>query len=208
MKKCPPGKFCISNIHLLFLVIIVLIVFYLCYINNSNNSINIKQEIVNPASNQTNNNNNATGYSFPNFLPNFIPNLPYNNWAPDVLLNPYAPPLKDNRYFIPFNVPTNIGYVNANYRQVGILTPLNKKNNNNKILSLMGRPLYTNRNLWQYYTISNQHNNVKLPIIINGKNATNDYGVNEIYTNDVVFVEGYQHKFKVTVYENNGISYL
>lgn len=205
MKKCPPGKICISNIHLFFLVIIGIIVIYLCYIHNANNSINIKQEVVNPSSNQTNNN---PGYIFPNFLPNFIPNIPYNNWAPDVLLNPYVPPLKDNRYFIPFNIPTNIGYVNTNYRQIGILTPLNKKNNNNKILSLMGRPLYTNRNLWQYYTISNQHNNVKLPIIVNGKNATNDYGVNEIYTNDIVFVEGYQHKFKVTVYENNGISYL
>ena len=72
----------------------------------------------------------------------------------------------------------------------------------------MGRPLFTNRDKWQYYTISNQHNNVKLPIIFKKKNGLNDYGVDQIYTGDIVFVEGYKQSFKATIYENDTIRYL
>ena len=145
------------------------------------------------------------------------PNYPYNNIPTDVLLNPYSPPLRDERFLIPqinyipagtipINVSTNIGAVDTNYRQVGIITSTSSKNK--EVLSLMGRPVFNNRNLWQYYTISNQHNNVKLPIKVKGKNATTEYGVDKIYTNDNIFVEGYDENYKVTVYENDTIKYL
>ena len=145
------------------------------------------------------------------------PNYPYNNIPTDVLLNPYSPPLRDERFLIPqinyipsgtipINVSTNIGAVDTNYRQVGIITSTSSKNK--EVLSLMGRPVFNNRNLWQYYTISNQHNNVKLPIKFKGKNATTEYGVDKIYTNDNIFVEGYDENYKVTVYENDTIKYL
>jgi hypothetical protein len=142
----------------------------------------------------------------------FIPSWPYTNLpANDVLLNPYAPPLSDERYMVPnvmpINVPTNIGAVSATYRQMGILTPF-QKSSDDKILPLMGRPLFVNRDKWQYYTISNQHNNVKLPIIFKKKNGLNDYGVDQIYNGDLVYVEGYQHSFKATIYENDTIRYL
>ena len=132
-----------------------------------------------------------------------LPNLPVN----DVLLNPYSPPLSDQRYLVPINVPTNIGSVNTNYRQMGILTPFNESSTD-KILQLMGRPIFLNRDKWQYYTISNQHNNVKLPIIFNKKNGLNDYGVDQIYTGDVVYVEGYKQSFTATIYETDTIRYL
>jgi hypothetical protein len=141
-----------------------------------------------------------------------VPSWPYTNLpANDVLLNPYAPPLSDERYMVPnavpINVPTNIGAVSATYRQMGILTPF-QQSSTDKILSLMGRPLFVNRDKWQYYTISNQHNNVKLPIIFKKKNGLNDYGVDQIYNGDIVYVEGYQHSFKATIYENDTIRYL
>ncbi len=126
-------------------------------------------------------------------------NLPVN----DVLLNPYSPPLRDERYLVP--VSTNS--VNTNYRQIGILTPLNESSTD-KILQLMGRPLFVKRDKWQYYTISNQHNNVKLPIIFNKKNALNDYGIDQLYTGDVVYVEGYKQSFTATIYETDTIKYL
>jgi hypothetical protein len=145
----------------------------------------------------------------------FFPSWPYTNdygyeYGPqDVLSNPRAPPLKDERYFVPINVSTNIGATppNTEYRQMGILTPLNGTNKDN-ILPLMGRPLFTNRNKWQYYTISNQHNNVKLPISFKGRSALNDYGVDQIFARDTVYVEGYNEPFKVTMYENDTIKYL
>jgi len=132
---------------------------------------------------------------------------------PDVLLNPYSPPLRDERYLpnpfmgMPINISTNPGAVDTSYRQVGILTPL-KGQSNGQILPLMGRPLFTNRQKWQYYTISNQRNGIKLPIKVKGRSATDEYGVDEIFSQDIVFVEGNREKFKATVYDNDTIRYL
>ena len=134
----------------------------------------------------------------------------------DVLLNPYAPPLWDERYFIPelsyvppgtvpINVSTNIGAVDTTYRQVGILNALNTKG---KILPLMGRPLFVNRDKWQYYTISDQHNNVKLPVSRNGKSCTNEYGCDKLYNGDTIYIDGANEVYKVTIYDNDTIKYL
>ena len=199
MKKCPPGVICIENTYLfiIFLIIcVVIIFFYISYnkpihIKDTNNiTINTKEQYDRPINTS------------------FMPSWPYTNFpVNDVLLNPYSPPLRDERYLVPINVPTNIGSVNTNYRQIGILTPFDQSSTD-KILQLMGRPLFVNRDKWQYYTISNQHNNVKLPIIFKKKNGLNDYGVDQIYTGDIVFVEGYKQSFRATIYENDTIQYL
>ena len=164
-------------------------------------------------------------YNENNYGNEYVPNYPYNNLyngirnnmnddrpINGVLTNPYDAPYKDERYLVPrhgmpINVSTNVGAVDTSYRQIGILTPLNGTSNNN-ILPLMGRPLFTSRQKWQYYTISNQHNNVKLPISVKGKSALNDYGVDEVYNGDTVYVEGYNDAFKATVYESSTIKYL
>jgi len=49
---------------------------------------------------------------------------------------------------------------------------------------------------------------VKLPISFKGRSGLNDYGVDQIYSGDTVYVEGYNDAFKVTVYENDTIRYL
>ena len=198
MKKCSPGVICIENttLFIIFLMVfLVVIFFYIIY----NKDVNIKD---------TNNITIQNTEPNRNFLTHMIPSWPYTNLPiNDVILNPYSPPLKDDRYLVPINVPTNIGSVNTSYRQMGILTPFNKSTED-KILQLMGRPLFVNRDKWQYYTISNQHNNVKLPIIFKKKNGLNDYGVDQIYTGDIVYVEGYKHSFRATIYENDTIRYL
>ena len=96
---------------------------------------------------------------------------------------------------------------NAQYSQVGILTPLNGKETNN-ILPLMGRQVAARRGLWNYYTISNQHNNVRLPITVRGKSAVSERGVDEINNGDSVFVEGVFDAYKATVYDNETIRYM
>ena len=130
-----------------------------------------------------------------------------------VLGNPYTPPVKDDRAFVfnqgtvPINVPTSIGAVETNYRQNGILTPLNSSRDGN-ILPLMGRQTNTSRNKYQYYTMSNQNNGVKLPVSIGGKSGTDEYGVDEISNGDTVYVEGYNDAFKATIYDNATMRYL
>jgi hypothetical protein len=173
-------------------------------------------------------------------------------WPPDVLRNPYAAPMKDERYLVgppmfPINVSTNPGAVDASYRQVGVLTPnwgsAHKRRMGNgeremgnggcqmckkgmgkcdgacgggggggghseDLLILMGRPLFTNRDTWQYYAISNQRNGVKLPVRVGGKNATNEYGVRELNGGDVITVDGYNKRYQVEMYETDTIRYL
>jgi hypothetical protein len=199
MKKCRPGVICIENttLFIIFLMVfLVVIFFYISYNKHAN---------VKDTHNITINNKETNDRPM---IPPMIPSWPYTNLPiNDVLLNPYSPPLSDERYLVPINMPTNIGSVNATYRQMGILTPFNKLSED-KILQLMGRPLFANRDKWQYYTISNQHNNVKLPIIFKKKNGLNDYGVDQIYTGDIVYVEGYKQSFRATIYENDTIRYL
>ena len=72
----------------------------------------------------------------------------------------------------------------------------------------MGRPLYTSRQKWQYYTISDQHNSVKLPISKAGKSCTNEYGCDRVYTGDTVFIDGLNDVYGVTIYDNDTIKYL
>ena len=209
MKKCPPGVICVENVTLLLLFIILLVLVTFIYSNSNSKSVTVNNDI-----NKDDSNNSG-------WLNNFLPSWPYNNLPRDlhlprdVLLDPYAAPYRDERYLVtnpirnmvPINVSTNIGSVDTSYRQMGIITPLNGASKDN-ILSLMGRPLFTNRDKWQYYTISNQHNNVKLPITFKGKSALNDYGVDKIFDGDTIYVEGYNQAFRVTVYENDTIKYL
>ena len=215
MKKCPPGVICVENITLFLLFIILLVLGVFIYINSKQNiTVNDTEHITIENKRETPNTISALGW--------FGSSWPYTNMPKDVLQNPYAAPYRDERYFvpeltnipssaiqtaIPINVSTNIGAVDTTYRQMGIITPLNGTSKDN-ILPLMGRPLFTNRDKWQYYTISNQHNNVKLPISFKGRSALNDYGVDKIFDGDSIYVEGYNEPFRVTVYENDTIKYL
>ena len=209
MKKCPPGVVCVENITLFLLFIIMFVLGFFIYSNTKQNII------VNDRNNITIHDKKESGNS--SIFSRFLPSWPYNNMPNDVLLNPYSAPFSDERYLVPniplravpINMSTNIGSVNTGteYRQMGIITPLNGSSKDN-ILSLMGRPLFTNRDKWQYYTISNQHNNVKLPISFKGRSALTDYGVDKIFDGDTVYVEGYNDAFRVTVYENDTIKYL
>ena len=209
MKKCPPGVICVENITLFLLFIIMFVLGFFIYSNSKQNII------VNDRNNITIHDKKESSGS--SLFSRFLPSWPYTN---DVLLNPYSAPYSDERYLVPelnyqpsmvravpINMSTNIGSVNTEYRQMGIITPLNGSSKDN-ILSLMGRPLFTNRDKWQYYTISNQHNNVKLPISFKGRSALTDNGVDKIFDGDTVYVEGYNDAFRVTVYENDTIKYL
>jgi hypothetical protein len=211
MKKCPPGIICIENITLFLLCIIISILVFFIYANSKQN-VTVKDQ--NYITIEHSSKGQDQGHSW------FMPSWPYNNLPQDVLLNPYSPPLRDERYFIqdvayippnkvPINVSTNIGATPTDtaYRQMGILTPLNGASKDN-ILPLMGRPLFTSRQKFQYYTISNQHNNIKLPISVKGRSGLDEYGVDEVFDGDTVYVEGYNDAFKVTKYDNNTIKYL
>jgi hypothetical protein len=132
----------------------------------------------------------------------------------DVFYDLYKEPVRDDRCVtrgfdergsIPINVSTQ-GCGNATYRQVGILTRHGGKDET--ILPLLGRPLFPNRDKWNFYTMNDKNNMIKLPVKVKGRSGTSEVGVDNVYTGDLVFVEGYNEAFKVTTYENDVIRYL
>uniref|UniRef100_A0A6C0BV86 Uncharacterized protein n=1 Tax=viral metagenome TaxID=1070528 RepID=A0A6C0BV86_9ZZZZ len=198
-KTCPPGVLCIENYTFVFLIIVVTIAIG-WFLSKSKTLKGESEE--------------HTGQSFFNMLPSGFNVIP--GFGGDTLTDPYLPPLKDNRYFplpqhgqygLPINMRTR-GF-DTSYRQVGILTRVGAGGDPREtILPIMGRPLFANRDKWQFYTMSDSNNSVKLPISLGGKHCTGEYGCDDISNADTVYVEGYNTPFKATIYENEFPRYI
>lgn len=203
--KCLPNMFCIRNTTIFFIVILSVIGIYFFYSNYLKMAVTQSM----PAMPST-----PTSASMPPLF--MISSRAANS---DILEDPYAPPLRNDSYFggigqnmmmpmaagIPINIRTQGPPVNTNYRQVGLLTRINGKET---MLPLMGRPLQKNRDKWQFYTMSDKNNSVKLPISFKKKSCTSEYGCDNIYNGDTVYVEGYKDAFQATIYDNAVMEYF
>jgi hypothetical protein len=201
-KRCPPGVLCIENVTIMFICVILLIVgggIYLC------------RDRISPTSAQ------PSAKHSPSVSNNIIlerQRKEEKGVGNDVFYDLYKEPVRDDRCVtssgdvrgsIPINVSTQ-GCGNAQYRQIGILTRYGGKDET--ILPLMGRPLFPNRDKWNFYTMNDKNNMIKLPVKVKGRSGTSEIGVDNVYTGDLVFVEGYNEAFKVTTYENDVMKYL
>ncbi len=115
--------------------------------------------------------------------------------------------LPTSRRGIPVNISTNGSP--GGYKQVGILTK-NGMYGEKMILPLMGRSLNNGRDKWQYYTMSNTPGSIqtRLPISVNGRSCTSEYGCDSVSNGDTIYVEGYDETFRATIYENGLLSYI
>lgn len=226
-RVCPPGVFCIENVSFFMVVVVVVLVALIFWVYRlSNETAAVASADVMPASSATPSMFSGFGgfgglFSSPSSLFSSVPG--------DILLNPYAPPRKENQLFnaphrnnleagilvplsggdvrgqiaVPINVPTS--HMDLSYRQIGILT---RNDANDTILPLMGRPLHANRQKWQYYTMSDKNTMIKLPVSVAGRSCTGDIGCDEIFNGDSAYVEGYRDSFNATVYENDTPRYI
>jgi hypothetical protein len=207
-KKCIPGVFCIENMTLFLLFVILVLIIYLWhmyYVKPQDKKEPAQIIVVNSPPQQHQVHAPLGGISA----------------RLDPFNDPYAPPLKsDGLYYpptfgdlrgmippaaVPINMETR--GLSTGYQQVGILTRTTGQSD--MILPLMGRRNMAGRDKWQYYTMSNTGNlSTKLPVSVNGRSCTSEYGCDNIYNGDVVYVEGYNDTFRATVYENNLFRYL
>jgi hypothetical protein len=185
-KKCIPGLFCIENFTLFLIIFFLNVVFVFFYpfkfsnlgVTNRNNFRSEKVDV-----------GRCNGG--------------------DPLKDPYVPPMKCDGGNLTNGIPINIQTQSTSkeYTQIGILSSTQKV-----VLPLMGRRTIISRDKWQYYTMSGGgpggNLQTKLPIKVKGKNATSENGVDEIYTNDEVYVEGLKEIFIATIYENGLFSYI
>ncbi len=196
-KKCIPGLFCMENMTMFLLFVLIITVIYMYYTH-----------LVKPTLGKS----NITSFTQPVIL---MP--PQNNDVAPVTLAPlssrtqpledvYSPPLKKDGPGLPINISTR--GPETSYTQVGILTRENSRED--LILPLMGRKSSTNREKFQYYSMTNSGGNIntKLPISVKGKSCTSDLGCDEIFNGDTVFVEGYKDTFRATIYENVMYKYI
>jgi len=131
-----------------------------------------------------------------------MPLMPHTNMQPPMMQPPMMPPRR--MMPPPIAIPTQ-PFFDTNYRQVGILTRVKGKET---ILPLMGRPLMSNRDKWNFYTINDSNNMVQLPISFKGRSCTAEYGCDNLYSGDIVHVEGHNEPFRVTAYDNDGMRYI
>jgi len=189
-RKCVPGTICIENLTFGIVLILILLVGYLYYIFLTKPAGYPQMEIVVPPQMNLNVASNTT---------------------PNIMMDPYVPPLRtDGGYLqgrgpgIPVNIETR--GLQQDYTQLGIIT---REGNKDMILPLMGRRLIVGLDKWQYYTISNTGAiNTKLPIRYHGRNCSGEYGCDSLMNGDIVYVEGYQDIFRVTLYETAKFQYI
>ena len=216
MSKCPPGVICFENFTFTFVIIALLVIIYFIYTrqtypysNKQNHNMRITDNSTADYSRPVGSSNNQNLGSLFGLFPR--PSYSFSNVQNDVLLNPYTPPLKDERVImshdvrggIPININTRA--VDTNYRQVGLLKRMNGQE---LLLPLMGRPLYVGRDKWQYYTMNDSNNQLKLPVSFKSKSCTNEYGCDEISNGDTVYVDGLDATFQATLYDNATMRYL
>lgn len=217
-RRCPPGVFCIENVTIIFICVIFLIIGIVIYYRSSRTGYGNRDRSI------------VINNSMPSSM--FAPRKGHGD---DVFFDIYQPPLRDDRYLTGgaldirgpvFNGSTSLvsaprasaprggmrinvstqGTDDSEFRQIGILTPVS--GNEERILPLMGRPLFTRRDKWNFYTLNDKNNMIKLPVKVRGQSGTSEYGCDNVYNGDTVYVEGYKEAFKVTAYDNNVTRYL
>lgn len=238
MKECPPGLICFNYSKLILLLIIIFFIIYWIVtewnksthqiiennMENINQTIKKENEILNTKIEEIETKNKFQELKEKQQRELVeLPKIPYSivandsmytvNKAYDRIINPLLPPERSNPYTtpygnylrnigVPINIPTR-GY-SGEFQQVGIL--VNDKNDN--ILPLYGKPTYPGSSKWMYYTATDKFREVKIPIFKNKRNCTEEYGCDEIYNNDELFVPAYNKKFRVTLYTLDTPKYI
>jgi len=177
-KTCPPNTLCIETTTVVVLGCLLLLTLFL-----------LRDSIVSSLTVTT---VRAPPPATPTPVYNPIPLDSYTRQPKDVLLNPYAPPLR-------LSVPDN-----SRYHQVGILKCTKGQA---VVIPLMAKVINGKRDMWRYYTLHDRNTIVKLPVIHKGKSCTEERGCDGLSTGDSVMVEGYDRPFTVTLYDSGSFRY-
>jgi hypothetical protein len=217
-KKCPTGYFCINQITTLGILFFLIIIVFFIYREHSNNlynrlnSVEYNQNLINQNQinqnqiNQENQINQNQQQQQQNSHHNPNTHHTHNN----------NPPTRDyqNGTGIPINIETRES--GGEFQQIGILTKntidndaqIPGNNTDSNILPLYGKQLYRGSNKWFYYTETDKYKAVKLPIIINNFDCTDDQGCPEISDGDSVLIPAYNGSFVVKLYKFNKPRYI
>jgi len=220
-----------NNLYIYLVILLIAFIFLVLYQSYTNQSVSIINTNTVNSSNLTNSlfipSENIGGVST-KYLPEVVVDTygpPLRNDQPPIIVDfikGYPRNSSDergsieieglsnviNRELIPINIETR--GIPREFTQVGILKT-NKSENN--ILSLFGRQLMTSGDKWQYYTLSNigiMPTRLPVRVLQNGreKDAMYEYGVDRLYSDDIVIVDGYDREYIVQIYEPRQYRYI
>jgi hypothetical protein len=224
ISTCPPGVFCLDNIHIFLavLLIVTLVVFFFKKqdYNPFSQWMSPQEEPrVSKSSQQQPPEQKTSEHMYGGeYYPPIPPRDFIVNKERERLINPLLPPERSNVLTeggLPIiDSPNSInihtrGY-SGGYQQIGLLYKNNEAPNddNNNILPLFGRPTFVNSNKWNYYTSSDKFHSLKIPITIKGRRCTDEQGCTELYDGDTVMIPPYKGDFKVEIYGYDSPKYL
>lgn len=102
--------------------------------------------------------------------------------------------------YVKVAVPMNVNTQRVeNYKLIGYL-----HNNDSKMLPLYGRRVHVNNTRWNYYTKSDNYS-YSIHVFLNHKNRDcgSEYGCDELYDNDQVYIKEFNGNFYVKLYDNH-----
>lgn len=198
-KKCIPGLFCIENMTMFLLFVVSIILVYLYYAN-----------VAKPGKSGAGISSSVVMVSGPPLANIAMDPQRLSSWS-----GPLPPPEgpasmyeeASIRHSLPIPTPVATRGYPSNYSPIGVLA--RTTGSGDMVMPLMGRPSVTGRNNYQYYTMTTTGNlNTRLPVSVNGKSCTSEYGCGEISNGDVIYVDGLNDTFRATIYENDMFSYV
>ena len=220
-KKCPPGVLCIENFTIVIIILISIGIVYFMHKHYLFQSLimNQLQDIPLRSSTQTPSHHMTQSHISKHRKIHAPATINITDTREgDITSDPYVPPLKHAQHGIR-SIRTRGGHL-QDYKQIGYLKYStgnhrgrhhkrhhgrhHGRHHENSMMPLFGRPSDTSRNKWNYYTI---HNGIKLQVNNQSRSCTSEQGCDELFSSDVVYVDGMDHTYQVTVYETSSFRY-
>jgi hypothetical protein len=95
------------------------------------------------------------------------------------------------------------------YQQYGVLIGEERRHRGEQtILPLIGRQTYPGSSRYHYYTSTNGYHPMKLPVIHKTRPCNGSTGCEEIFSGNIVSVNGYDYDFKADIYPSPDLQYV
>lgn len=107
----------------------------------------------------------------------------------------------------PFYYPTR--GLPQSYQQMGVLIGEERRHRGEQtILPLIGRQTHPGSSRYHYYTSTNGYHPMKLPVVHKKRTCNDSTGCEEIYSGNIVSVNGYDYDFKADIYPSPDLQYI